>query len=240
MPRFYVPQAFAAGETVMLPDNVCRHVQVLRLRTGAEVELFDGRGVCARAVLADIGRKQVAATVLAVSAQSRESPLEVVLVQAVSAAERMDFTLQKSTELGVNRIVPVLTERATVRLQGERAEKKVQRWQEIVISACEQCGRNLVPEVVPLVSLAQALPALPAQSTRLLMSPHRAGRLADLPPPEQRVVLLVGPEGGLSEKEEELALQHGFQAVLLGQRILRTETASLAALAAMQTLWGDF
>lgn len=239
MPRFYVPQAFAAGETVMLPENVCRHVQVLRLRAGDEVELFDGRGVCARAVLADIGRKQVAATVLAVSAQSRESPLEVVLVQAVSAAERMDFTLQKSTELGVSRIVPVLTERATVRLQGERAEKKVQRWQEIVVAACEQCGRNQVPEVAPLGSLAQAFAALPEEGLRLLMSPHRAGRLADLPPP-RRVVLLVGPEGGLSEKEEKLALQHGFQAVLLGPRILRTETASLAALAAMQTLWGDF
>lgn len=239
MPRFYVPQAFAAGEAVILPENVCRHVQVLRLRAGDEVELFDGRGVCAGAVLAGISRKQVSAVVSSVSAISRESPLEVVLVQAVSAAERMDFTLQKSTELGVSRIVPVLTERATVRLQGERAAKKVQRWQEIVVSACEQCGRNQVPEVASLESLESALAALPAGGMRLLMSPHHAGRLADWPPPE-RVVLLVGPEGGLSAKEEELASQYGFRALLLGPRILRTETAALAALAAMQALWGDF
>ena len=239
MPRFYVPAVLTAGESLELPETVCRHVQVLRLRAGDELELFDGRGVCARAVLHILERRRAVVTVVAVTETSRESPLDITLLQAVSAAERMDFTLQKSTELGVSRIIPFTAERSSVRLQGERADKKSQRWQDIVVAACEQSGRNLLPPVAALTTLPEALAALPPGGTRLLMSPHRAGRLAELPKPE-RIVLLIGPEGGLAEAEEALALQHGFVPVLLGARILRTETASLAALAAMQTLWGDY
>lgn len=152
----------------------------------------------------------------------------------------MDFAVQKGTELGVKRIVPAVSTRSNVRLSGERSEKKVRRWQEIAISACEQCGRNEVPPVVPIADLPQVLAVLPADSgARLLLSPHGGVPLRSLPP-VQSAVLLIGPEGGLTAEEEDLARSYGFQAVQLGARVLRTETAAMAALAAMQALWGDF
>lgn len=240
MPRFYVPQTFIAGEVLRLPENVCRHIQVLRLQAGAPLMLFDGQGQAAAAELLEIGRKQALARVDKLLAESRESPLAVTLIQAVSASEKMDFAVQKGTELGVKRIVPAVSTRSNVRLSGERAEKKVRRWQEIAISACEQCRRNEVPPVAPIADLPQVLAALPADSgARLLLSPRGGVPLRSLPP-AQSAVLLIGPEGGLTAEEEDLARSHGFQAVQLGARVLRTETAALAALAAMQALWGDF
>ena len=240
MPRFYVPQTFVAGEVLRLPENVCRHIQVLRLQAGAPLALFDGQGQAAAAELLEIGRKQALARVDKLLAESRESPLAVTLIQAVSASEKMDFAVQKGTELGVKRIVPAVSTRSNVRLSGERAEKKVRRWQEIAISACEQCRRNEVPPVAPIADLPQVLAALPADSgARLLLSPRGGVPLRSLPP-AQSAVLLIGPEGGLTAEEEDLARSHGFQAVQLGARVLRTETAALAALAAMQALWGDF
>ena len=240
MPRFYVPQTFVAGEVLRLPENVCRHIQVLRLQAGAPLMLFDGQGQAAAAELLEIGRKQALARVDKLLTESRESPLAVTLIQAVSASEKMDFAVQKGTELGVKRIVPVVSTRSNVRLSGERAEKKVRRWQEIAISACEQCRRNEVPPVAPIADLPQVLAALPVDSgARLLLSPHGGVPLRSLPP-AQSAVLLIGPEGGLTAEEEDLARSHGFQAVQLGARVLRTETAALAALAAMQALWGDF
>ena len=241
MPRFYVPQTFVAGEVLRLPENVCRHIQVLRLQAGAPLVLFDGQGQAAVAELLEIGRKQAMARVDKLLAESRESPLAVTLIQAVSASEKMDFAVQKGTELGVNRIVPAVSTRSNVRLSGERAEKKVRRWQEIAVSACEQCGRNEVPPVAPIADLPQVLAALPTDSGALLLllSPHGGVPLRSLPS-AQNAVLLIGPEGGLTAEEEDLARSHGFQAVQLGARVLRTETAALAALAAMQALWGDF
>ncbi len=240
MPRFYVPQTFVAGEVLRLPENVCRHIQVLRLQAGAPLVLFDGQGQAVAAELLEIGRKQALARVDKLLMESRESPLSVTLIQAVSASEKMDFAVQKGTELGVKRIVPAVSTRSNVRLSGERAEKKVRRWQEIAVSACEQCGRNEVPTVAPIADLPQVLAALPTDSgARLLLSPHDGVPLRSLPP-AQSAVLLIGPEGGLTAEEEDLARSHGFQAVQLGARVLRTETAALAALAAMQALWGDF
>ena len=240
MPRFYVPQTFIAGEVLRLPENVCRHIQVLRLQAGAPLMLFDGQGQAAAAELLEIGRKQALARVDKLLAESRESPLAVTLIQAVSASEKMDFAVQKGTELGVKRIIPAVSTRSNMRLSGERAEKKVRRWQEIAISACEQCRRNEVPPVAPIADLPQVLAALPADSgARLLLSPRGGVPLRSLPP-AQSAVLLIGPEGGLTAEEEDLARSHGFQAVQLGARVLRTETAALAALAAMQALWGDF
>ena len=219
---------------------MCRHIQVLRLQAGAPLMLFDGQGQAAAAELLEIGRKQALARVDKLLAESRESPLAVTLIQAVSASEKMDFAVQKGTELGVKRIVPAVSTRSNVRLSGERAEKKVRRWQEIAISACEQCRRNEVPPVAPIADLPQVLAALPADSgARLLLSPRGGVPLRSLPP-AQSAVLLIGPEGGLTAEEEDLARSHGFQAVQLGARVLRTETAALAALAAMQALWGDF
>ena len=154
----------------------------------------------------------------------------------------MDFTLQKSVELGVASIQPVLGGRSVVRLSGERADKRQARWQEIAVSACEQCGRNRVPQVLPLLDLPAALDALSdSTALRLLASPHQAAPLSSFRQPEsRRLQLMVGPEGGWTPQEEALARERGFAAFTLGPRILRTETAALAAISALQTLWGDF
>ncbi len=240
MPRFYVDFALSPDSVVELPDNVVRHLNVLRVKNTEEIVLFNGNGKSYPALPEVLEKRRASVRILREEATDNESPLNITLVQAVSAAERMDFTLQKSVELGVAEICPVISERCVVRLSGERAEKRVARWQEIVVSACEQSGRNIVPKVLPLTTYAQALQQLPQETTKLLMSLNRAQKLSDVRPQSGKVVFMVGPEGGWTEKEEQQAFDAGFQSVTLGKRVLRTETASLAAIAAMQTLWGDF
>ncbi|HHK6005221.1 TPA: 16S rRNA (uracil(1498)-N(3))-methyltransferase [Neisseria subflava] len=240
MPRFYVDFALSPDSVVELPDNVVRHLNVLRVKNTEEIVLFNGNGKSYPALPEVLEKRRASVRILREEATDNESPLNITLVQAVSAAERMDFTLQKSVELGVAEIRPVISERCVVRLSGERAEKRVARWQEIVVSACEQSGRNIVPKVLPLTTYAQALQQLPQETTKLLMSLNRAQNLSDVQPQSGKVVFMVGPEGGWTEKEEQQAFDAGFQSVTLGKRVLRTETASLAAIAAMQTLWGDF
>ena len=240
MPRFYVDFALSPDSMVELPDNVVRHLNVLRVKNTEEIVLFNGNGKSYPALPEVLEKRRASVRILREEATDNESPLNITLVQAVSAAERMDFTLQKSVELGVAEIRPVISERCVVRLSGERAEKRVARWQEIVVSACEQSGRNVVPKVLPLTTYAQALQQLPQEPTKLLMSLNRAQKLSDVQPQSGKVVFMVGPEGGWTEKEEQQAFDAGFQSVTLGKRVLRTETASLAAIAAMQTLWGDF
>ncbi|MDU4874937.1 MAG: 16S rRNA (uracil(1498)-N(3))-methyltransferase [Neisseria subflava] len=240
MPRFYVDFALSPDRVVELPDNVVRHLNVLRVKNTEEIVLFNGNGKAYPALPEVLEKRRASVRILREEATDNESPLNITLVQAVSAAERMDFTLQKSVELGVAEIRPVISERCVVRLSGERAEKRVARWQEIVVSACEQSGRNIVPKVLPLTTYAQALQQLPQETTKLLMSLNRAQKLSDVQPQSGKVVFMVGPEGGWTEKEEQQAFDAGFQSVTLGKRVLRTETASLAAIAAMQTLWGDF
>ncbi|HFC8485673.1 TPA: 16S rRNA (uracil(1498)-N(3))-methyltransferase [Neisseria subflava] len=240
MPRFYVDFALSPESVVELPDNVVRHLNVLRVKNTEEIVLFNGNGKAYPALPEVLEKRRASVRILREEAADNESPLNITLVQAVSAAERMDFTLQKSVELGVAEIRPVISERCVVRLSGERAEKRVARWQEIVVSACEQSGRNIVPKVLPLTTYAQALQQLPQETTKLLMSLNRAQKLSDVRPQSGKVVFMVGPEGGWTEKEEQQAFDAGFQSVTLGKRVLRTETASLAAIAAMQTLWGDF
>lgn len=240
MPRFYVDFALSPDRVVELPDNVVRHLNVLRVKNTEEIVLFNGNGKAYPALPEVLEKRRASVRILREEATDNESPLNITLVQAVSAAERMDFTLQKSVELGVAEIRPVISERCVVRLSGERAEKRVVRWQEIVVSACEQSGRNIVPKVLPLTTYAQALQQLPQETTKLLMSLNRAQKLSDVQPQSGKVVFMVGPEGGWTEKEEQRAFDAGFQSVTLGKRVLRTETASLAAIAAMQTLWGDF
>ena len=240
MPRFYVDFALSPDSVVELPDNVVRHLNVLRVKNTEEIVLFNGNGKAYPALPEVLEKRRASVRILREETTDNESPLNITLVQAVSAAERMDFTLQKSVELGVAEIRPVISERCVVRLSGERAEKRVARWQEIVVSACEQSGRNIVPKVLPLVTYAQALQQLPQETTKLLMSLNRAQKLSDVRPQSGKVVFMVGPEGGWTEKEEQQAFDAGFQSVTLGKRVLRTETASLAAIAAMQTLWGDF
>ncbi|HHX2523401.1 TPA: 16S rRNA (uracil(1498)-N(3))-methyltransferase [Neisseria subflava] len=240
MPRFYVDFALSPDSVVELPDNVVCHLNVLRVKNTEEIVLFNGNGKAYPALPEVLEKRRASVRILREEATDNESPLNITLVQAVSSAERMDFTLQKSVELGVAEIRPVISERCVVRLSGERAEKRVARWQEIVVSACEQSGRNIVPKVLPLTTYAQALQQLPQETTKLLMSLNRAQKLSDVRPQSDKVVFMVGPEGGWTEKEEQQAFDAGFQSVTLGKRVLRTETASLAAIAAMQTLWGDF
>lgn len=240
MPRFYVDFALSPDSVVELPDNVVRHLNVLRVKNTEEIVLFNGNGKAYPALPEVLEKRRASVRILREETTDNESPLNITLVQAVSAAEHMDFTLQKSVELGVAEIRPVISERCVVRLSGERAEKRVARWQEIVVSACEQSGRNIVPKVLPLTTYAQALQQLPQETAKLLMSLNRAQKLSDVQPQFGNVVFMVGPEGGWTEKEEQQAFDAGFQSVTLGKRVLRTETASLAAIAAMQTLWGDF
>lgn len=240
MPRFYLPENLSVGQTVSLPDGIIRHLNVLRVRTGTEITLFDGKGKAHAARLSFLEKRRAVAEILHEETADTESPLNITLIQSISSGERMDFTLQKSVELGITAIQPIISERCIVRLDGERADKRLTRWQEIVISACEQSGRNTVPPVLPIIGYREALDKMPSESTKLIMSINRARKLADIRHPSGAIVFMVGPEGGWTEQEEQQAFEAGFQAVTLGKRILRTETAPLAAIAAMQTLWGDF
>lgn len=243
MPRFYLDSALRAGSSVLLPEDSAHHaVHVLRVQTGDEVTLFNGRGGEYGARVASIQRLKVLVDVLAHRAVERESPLRVVLVQGVSAGERMDFTVRKGVELGVAEIQPVLAASSVARPKGERAAARQAHWQKIAIAACEQCGRNRVPPVAPLLGFGEWLAQLgqPGDGLRLMLSPQAAVSLGELAPARGPVFLLAGPEGGLAPGEMESAHSRGFAPVRLGPRVLRTETAALAALAAIQALWGDF
>ena len=217
--------------------------RVLRLAVGDGVTLFDGRGAEYSAVIARMSKSDVTLRVGEPRRVDRESPLAVTLAQAVSSGERMDYTVQKAVELGVARIQPIVSERCIVRLDAERGHRRVAHWQAVAIAACEQCGRNLVPEVSALVNLVDWLePGARRETTplRLLLSPGAPGTLRELARPSGAVTLLAGPEGGLSPREERDAQASGYIPIRLGPRILRTETAALAALAALQTRWGDY
>lgn len=238
MPRFYFPQPIAIEETIELSENIVRHIHVLRLRVGNIITLFNGDGAAYSAELLRVEKRHASCRVQFRLPENPESPLQIQLVQAISSGERMDFTIQKSVELGVHAIQPVSSERSTVKLQGERADKRVQRWQDIAIAACEQCGRNVIPKILPIVSFEDYLKNKGSEP-HILMSLRHAQSLKTLTPPP-RLSLLIGAEGGWSEREETLAFQYGCTAITLGKRVLRTETASLAAIAAMQTLWGDW
>ncbi|MBU3697272.1 16S rRNA (uracil(1498)-N(3))-methyltransferase [Dechloromonas sp.] len=240
LPRFYCRAALSPGAHIELPEPVARHaVRVLRLPPGAPMVLFDGRGGEYLAHIQRIERERVVAELASWQDIERESPLAVTLVQALQAGEKMDFTIQKAVELGVRDIMPVESRRSVLRLSGERAAKRVAHWQGVAASACEQCGRNQVPLVAPLEKLENWL-ARPAGSTlRLMLAPDADEALVDLPP-ASAVQLLIGAEGGLDPQEVLAAKQAGFRPVRMGPRVLRTETAGLAALAILQALWGDF
>ncbi len=244
MPRFFVRHVLTVNQTIELPDTVVRHLHVLRVRLEDEIILFNGDGFDYRAQLLDIQKRSATANILKKQENTKESPLHFTLVQAISSGDRMEFTLQKSVELGVHVIQPISTERSIVRLQGERAQKRVERWQEIIISACEQCGRSRIPQVLPILSLKEYLQTLDVShdSTHinLLLSIAKNEGIHAITPHPKSITLMAGPEGGLSDKEEGDIFAAGFQPLTLGPRILRTETAAMTAMAAMQALWGDF
>jgi 16S rRNA (uracil1498-N3)-methyltransferase len=240
-PRFHCTAPLGSGRRVALPADVFHHaVRVRRLRAGDELVLFAGDGFEAHAKLTDVGRDAAQIEVLQVDPVDRESPLAITLLQGISSGDRMDYTLQKAVELGVSAIVPVTAERSIVRLQGERADKRAAHWREIVVSACEQCGRNRLPDVSAATAMGTALTMSGGTATRFMLAIGGTRRLNDFDPPAGGgVVLLAGPEGGLSPEEQRLATRAGFVALSLGPRVLRTETAAIAAIAAMQALWGD-
>ncbi len=237
--RLYVPGPLADATEAELPEAAAAHVtRVLRLRPGDPLLLFDGSGAEFRAELAEGGRR-ARVRILERTPGLPESPLRVTLVQAVSRGERMDWTLQKAAELGVCRIRPVLSARSVVRLDASQSERRLRHWEAVVASACEQCGRSGLPVVDPPVDLARHLAEPPGAGARLMLGPRspqtlvaRAAGLAD-------VALLIGPEGGFDEAETAAAQAAGYAAVRLGPRVLRTETAGIAALAVLQALSGD-
>jgi 16S rRNA (uracil1498-N3)-methyltransferase len=242
--RFFCPVHLSSGLRVNLPEGAARHAcRVLRLRVGDELVLFNGTGGEYFGRITSVERERVEVEVLKWHERECEAPIRVTLVQAVQAGEKMDMTVQKAVELGVARIVPVSSRRGVVRLEGERAMRRVEHWRAVSIAACEQCGRNRVPEVLDLGGLGRWLaePAAP-DVRRLVLSPGAQMTLGDVAPPRpgEGVELLIGAEGGLAPDELALAEGAGYLPVSLGPRILRTETAGLAALAVIQCLWGDF
>ncbi|MGE5466664.1 MAG: 16S rRNA (uracil(1498)-N(3))-methyltransferase [Ignavibacteria bacterium] len=241
LPRFHVPDGLAPGATVDLPDEAAHHAaRVLRLGDGDPVILFDGRGGEWFARLQRTGNAMRAA-LESFAPEDRAAALGITLVQALPAADKMDWIVQKATELGVAAIQPVAARRSVVRLSGERMERRGRHWQQVAVAACEQCGLNRVPTVAPLLDLPQYLgmPA-PENDTRLFLSPEAVGRLADMAAPLGPLTLLVGPEGGFEEGEVRAIAAAGFRTMRLGPRVLRTETAGIAAISAMLALWGDF
>lgn len=241
-PRFYCPGPLSPGALIDLPDQAAHHaVRVLRLGPGDRVRLFSGEGGEWQAEIVSVRKSAVAVRVGSLSHRDVEAALRVVLAQGISSRERMEFTLQKAVELGVAEIFPLETRRSVVRLDAQRAGRRVEHWQNLVCAACEQCGRNRIPPVHPVLDFADWLGTLGPDGSplRLLLSPGARLSLRDLSAPSS-VLLLVGPEGGLTPEEEQLAGTCGFRAVRLGPRILRTETAALAAVSAMHALWGDF
>jgi len=224
-----------------LPEQAAHHAaRVLRLQTGDRVTLFNGQGGEYGAAIEWVSKTEVTVLIGPWLDRECESPLRVTLVQALSSGEKMDFTVQKAVELGVAAIRPVISNRSVVKLAGERADKRVQHWQGVVISACEQSGRNRVPPVSPIFPLTDWLVEADRSVLRIVFVPDAALTLHDLSKPEAGVTVLAGPEGGFSEAEIAAASACGFTPVRLGPRVLRTETSALAAIAAMQVLWGDF
>jgi 16S rRNA (uracil1498-N3)-methyltransferase len=242
IPRLFFPGSITPGALLSLPDQAAHHAaRVLRLGPGDTVRVFNGDGTEWDAQIVSSRKADVSVRVSDRHERDVEASLCVVLVQGISSRERMELTLQKAVELGVADIQPLETRRSVVRLRETRASRRVEHWQNLVIAACEQCGRNRVPVVHPIEALPDWLGAIGRSGAerRVMLAPGASQRLRDLAVPE-RVTLLAGPEGGLAPEEQELAIACGFQAVRLGPRILRTETAAMAAMAAMHALWGDF
>lgn len=241
-PRIYLPLPLVQGASVILDARAARHVQrVLRLRAGNPLILFNGQGQEWHArLMQTTGPAPQAEVVDAVEPSERESPLDIMLMQGISRGERMDYTLQKAVELGVKQIWPVWTERSQVKLSGKRLARRMQHWQGIIIHACEQSGRNVVPTLIPPETLRQSLSHARTSALCLVLDPSGDYRLTDLDQSPASVTILAGPEGGLTVSETLLAQHSGYFPLRLGPRILRTETAGLATVAALQLQWGDF
>lgn len=240
IPRLYFDYPLATGKTVRLDQEASQYLsRVLRLQAGAELRLFNGDGRDFEAKLLHTSKHGAEVMLGTVSAPEAEPVLHCILAQGISKGDRMDYSLQKAVELGISGFVPLFTQRTVVQLEGERQERRLAHWRKVMISACEQSGRRRLPHFETPQTLPDWLDTL-ENPTGLVLHHRAAHSLDSLPPPTGPVYLLIGPEGGLGEEEIERACSRGFKAVRMGPRILRTETAPVAALAAMQMLWGDF
>lgn len=238
-PRIYTDSPLEPGKTCELDENAAGHVgRVLRMQPGQPLILFNGDGHDYNASIVAASKKHVQVEITSGTRKDTESPLELVLGQTLSKGDRMDYAVQKAVEMGVSRIVPLSTERCDVKLKGDREEKRLRHWQQVAISAAEQCGRARVPEILPVMTVSQWLEHSQDCDLRLVLH-HRTEQSLDSLAKPGSVALMIGPEGGLSTDEITQAETAGFLPVALGPRVLRTETAPVAALALCQWLWGD-
>ncbi|MGV0084130.1 16S rRNA (uracil(1498)-N(3))-methyltransferase [Rahnella aceris] len=239
IPRIYHPENLTAHSEIALSEDAANHVgRVLRMQPGQAIQLFDGSNQVFEASITQVDKKSVRVSLSQGVLADNESPLNLHLGQVISRGEKMEFTIQKSIELGVNTITPLFSERCGVKLDGERLEKKLQQWQKIAIAACEQCGRNRIPEIRPAMQL-EAWCAEQDDSLKLNLHPRASHSINTLPLPVSHVRLLIGPEGGLSAEEIAMTSGYGFTDILLGPRVLRTETTALTAITALQVRFGD-
>ncbi|MDX1755343.1 MAG: 16S rRNA (uracil(1498)-N(3))-methyltransferase [Marinobacter sp.] len=240
IPRIHTPVELATGGSLDLDEKAAQHVgRVLRMQPGQALLLFNGDGLDYPATIAEVGKRRVTVSLGRPQPNRCESPLRLTLGQTLSKGDRMDYAIQKSVEMGVTTIVPLATDRCDVRLKGDREEKRLRHWQAVAISAAEQCGRARVPEILPVMSLDQWFQHTREVAVRLVLHHRTSQALTELPRPAE-VALLIGPEGGLTEEEIAAAERAGFLPTTLGARVMRTETAPVAAMAVCQWLWGDF
>jgi 16S rRNA (uracil1498-N3)-methyltransferase len=242
MPRFYTPPPLPLSGTFDLPPDAAHHAsRVLRLRVGDSVEIFDGIGNECQGQISDLGGKRVTVSEITSTGSNRESPLHVVLAQALSGGEKMDWIIQKATELGINEIQPLATDRSVAKLPAERVQKRLEHWQQVAVSACEQCGRNVLPGIyAPMDIMVWLQQTKSGPDAKYILLPEGEASLHDQAKPQGKAVLLVGAEGGFSQAETTAALQCGYIPIRIGTRVMRTETAAIAGLTVLQTLWGDF
>ncbi|WP_300001337.1 16S rRNA (uracil(1498)-N(3))-methyltransferase [uncultured Cedecea sp.] len=239
IPRIHHSALLTVGQVTALDEDAANHVgRVLRMQAGQALQLFDGSNQVFEAVIKQADKKSVQVEILSGNEDDRESPLWLHLGQVMSRGEKMEFTIQKAVELGVNVITPLYSERCGVKLDAERLSKKLGQWQKIAIAACEQCGRNRVPEIRPVMNL-EAWCAEQESGLKLNLHPRAKASINTLPQPVERVRLLIGPEGGLSADEIAMTAEHQFTDILLGPRVLRTETTALTAITALQVRFGD-
>jgi 16S rRNA (uracil1498-N3)-methyltransferase len=240
MPRFHCPLPLPVGSTVELPETVAHHLHVLRQGPGDELLLFNGEGGQVHARLTDLGKRRASAAILSHEAFEAELPFRATLAQGLPEGSKMDWIVEKAVELGVAAIVPLAARRSVVKLAGDRADKRLAHWQGIVVSAAEQCGRNRLTEIQPVQDAGRWLAQPHAEGERILLSPRAGASLAQWARANgpRDVTLLVGPEGGFSPEEEDAARANGALALSMGPRVLRTETAGLAALAVLAASWG--
>lgn len=239
--RCFVELPLSVGGSLALPESAAAHlVRVLRLQQGDACVLFNGDGHDYAAHLSSVSKREVLAQIESVQSLANESPLHLTLVQGIARGEKMDLILQKATELGVAAIIPVMAERTEVKLDAERTAKRMAHWRSVVVSACEQSGRARIPELAQPLNLAQGAASIAQDCTKLTLDPLGENSLATLPAPAaKRIAVAIGPEGGWSPRDRETLRVAGFTGLRLGPRVLRTETAGLAAIAALQSRFGD-